>query len=213
MIFGGLALCQFMQLISCFFLCVCVLFFVINSITSFMFITHAPAFWTPVLLAAQHPKTRSQYLILHQHPLLLSKITKALLPDRNIRTVCFSCALFILQTTNWPELNQWQIGAREGDLLFPDRKSELSHALLLLLTQPEFSSCGVWGTSCSAAYWCAPLIAECVLSSSVGKETKILRSNSTPSSLFLLSSTWGVTMNETNGTAQGAVWALKGNAV
>lgn len=154
MIFWGLALCQFVQLIRFF---------------SLLWAASSSSFPPPLLHGEGHcsmlPSSRrrdpsTQLLVMHRDQLCCSKAMKTpnylantLSPvdDRNIRTVCSLPLLrvqFILQSTDWPDVNWWWRGGRKGHLFFLDRKPVLSSALLILLAQPEFSSCGVWGTSC-----------------------------------------------------------------
>lgn len=67
--------------------------------------------------------------------------------DRDFVTVCPSCVCCSFYTMLVVLVWGWR-GGKERDLSFLDRKPVLSSALLILLAQPEFSSCGVWGTSC-----------------------------------------------------------------
>lgn len=119
------------------------------------------------------------------------------------RTVCL-CAqcLFYKALTDF-DLNWWWRGGREGDLFFLDRKPVLSCAFLILLAQPELSSCAVCGTSC----WTVSLLMSTsnsrVYSSSVEPETKIFCSKDITPSLFLFYPTGRVMMKETNDMGSG----------
>lgn len=124
-----------------------------------LFLSPTPAQWTSALLAAHLPKTSPQHSAPGPVPrsvLLFKGHKDSQLPGKHPHPFSMAgiseqfasmCIEFILQSTNWPGLNWWWREAREGDL-FP----ELSCVLLMLLTQPEFSSCGVCGSSCWAGW-------------------------------------------------------------
>lgn len=188
-----------------------------SGIFSFFFLSPTPTRWRSLLRAAQLLETRPQHsapahaprsaLLLkgHKDSQLLANALSPCRWQQYQDTLPLLCTLFILQSTEWLDLNWWWRWGREGDLIFLDMKPVLSWALLILLAQPEFSSCGIWGTRC----WTVSLLMspsnsrKWLFSSSVGRTIRIFCSNDITSSLFLLYPTGRVMMKETNDMGSG----------
>lgn len=205
MIFWGLALCQFVQLIS-FFLFFLFFFFCNELHLLVPFLVPLPHSCTVNISTPCCPSPQNQSPALSpwscakvcfvvQRPQRLPitwQTPSPLLNGRNIRTVCFHCALCLF----YKALTDLVLtGDGEGQGKETSSQNWAVYFWCCWLSQSSPAVVFVDPAAGLAGCWWASLIAESAFSSSAGRESKILCSNDLLSSYFHL---LGVMVKETN---------------